>query len=677
MEKKSYFMALIIGVLTYWFMEGFFNLILHINVYIFYKLDTTKLPWLIFCVAILLGELIFFLLIDIQGSLKLRLSLYLAVGARILIQFYFFEALLFLFEMIFFITILFLFIEIFKLYRSVEYFNSYETLLLGFIIGITVQLSLNIALYSSSLTTDMLKIPITFACSGILVYFSFTLSKDLTPKNEQLTTEKKELPSKLPELKMDHFILLGMLAFLATNWIFNPMTLSAYDSINLNRSGIYSFPYYSFTFYALLGVISLCASFVLVRKILSLNDPNRVKIVLIAVSLTFWVLVLAAFLSLSFGPNRPLFAPILLSAIVVAGTFWILLITSVLFHTHSFPRGFKPFVGFFGFLLAFVASIVAVIVVTWSLNLSLLYTIVVVIALSCAMFLHLINDNLIRNITGNKITFPLKLKAYLMLLILLIVIIFSFAAAAQPFRVDEGSDDPLFMTWNIHNAVGVDDKFDIDRIIEEIKEQDPDVVGLNEVDLGAAKTGFVDIASYIAQKLQMYYYFGPAFCNHYGNAIFSKYPIESAEDFNLPYVGSITSTEPRAVIQIKIKIDSKTWTVYQTHLSLSTKDRMKQVDFILDLIKNDDDDSRVVWMGDFNFAPDSDEYKSLNKTTGETLLDTHLILHAEPDLTCCFNENNEPQNRIDFILCSPDLTPQKSKVVCTLASDHCKVLTQF
>ena len=49
------------------------------------------------------------------------------------------------------------------------------------------------------------------------------------------------------------------------------------------------------------------------------------------------------------------------------------------------------------------------------------------------------------------------------------------------------------MIWNIHNAIGDDDIFDMDRIVSEIKENDPDIVGLNEVDLGAIKTLFLRI----------------------------------------------------------------------------------------------------------------------------------------------------------------------------------------
>ncbi len=672
-------MALIVGILLYWFIEGFSNFILHINAYVFSKTDelTEILFWLILTLAILLGELVFFLVGRITDSLKLKLSLGLVVLSRILSQFYIAEALMFLFVAIFFISLLFLFLEIFKWYGSVDYFNNYEVLVLGFIIGVGIQFALIIALYSSNLTTELLKIPITFACAGILIYLFIVRFNDLTAQKARPTVEKKELLSKLPELNYFHFIVLAAFAFIAINWIFNPMILSAYDSINLNRSGainngISIVSYYSFTFYALLGVISLCVSFYLVRKVLSLENPKQIKYILLILNLVFFVLNIVALFSL--GANRPNFAPILLSAINIIGTITIILNLSFLFKSYSLPRGITLYRRFIAFVFTLVVCIVSVIYVTWSLRFSFILTIVVVSAVSSGLFCYQFTNKASLTLTNNKATLRLKLNAYPILLILLVVNGIAFAAAAQPLRVEEGSDDPLFMTWNTHNAIGVDDKFDIDRIVEEIKEQEPDVVGLNEIDLGASKTGFVDLASYIAQKLQMYYYFGPSFCNHYGNAIFSKYPIESAKNMDLPRVKS--NMEPRSVIQIKIKINSKTWTTYQTHLALSPEDRKEQVDFILDLIKNDDDE-RVVWMGDFNFRPDSDEYKLLNKTSGVTLLDTHRILNAEPDLTCCFDENNEPTARIDYILCSPGLSPQKTKVVCSLASDHCAELTQF
>ena len=97
--------------------------------------------------------------------------------------------------------------------------------------------------------------------------------------------------------------------------------------------------------------------------------------------------------------------------------------------------------------------------------------------------------------------------------------------------------------------------------------------------MGALKTGFIDIASYIAYKLNMHFYYGPTFFKHYGNAILSKYPFYSVENIKLPRVIE-EDKEPRAVIKAKFVINSEIWTVYVNHLNTKQYDRLLQVPFI-------------------------------------------------------------------------------------------------
>ena len=73
------------------------------------------------------------------------------------------------------------------------------------------------------------------------------------------------------------------------------------------------------------------------------------------------------------------------------------------------------------------------------------------------------------------------------------------------------------MTWNIHKGVGIDNQYDIDRISSVIKNNNPDIIGLQEVE--------EDIVADIADELDMEYFFGSDFDDDEGNAILSKYPI--------------------------------------------------------------------------------------------------------------------------------------------------------
>ena len=79
-------------------------------------------------------------------------------------------------------------------------------------------------------------------------------------------------------------------------------------------------------------------------------------------------------------------------------------------------------------------------------------------------------------------------------------------------------------------------------------------------------------------------------------------------------------------------------------------------------------------MGDLNFSPDSEAYTELMDNNKVTKIDTYRYLNQDSGFT--FRSHNLFK-RIDYILCSYDLNPTKSKVICTRASDHCAVLTKF
>jgi endonuclease/exonuclease/phosphatase family metal-dependent hydrolase len=267
---------------------------------------------------------------------------------------------------------------------------------------------------------------------------------------------------------------------------------------------------------------------------------------------------------------------------------------------------------------------------------------------------------------------PNKAIGILFLGVFLTNIIVMGAIFAQRQPVPHGSDSPTFMTWNIHNGIGIDDSFDLDRLVQQIDKEEPDVLGLNEVDMGALKTSFVDIGSYFAHHLNMYYYYGYTFYKHYGNILLSKYPILNAKIIELPL--AVESAEPRSMIKATLEINSSQWTVYLTHLSTEQKDREAQVPFIVNKT-NENSFENVIWMGDFNFQPNSDEYNLINNTSSLNFTDTYRSLNSDDGYT--YIEDGSPQRRIDYIMCSPDLTPTQSKVICTVGSDHCAVITTF
>lgn len=108
-------------------------------------------------------------------------------------------------------------------------------------------------------------------------------------------------------------------------------------------------------------------------------------------------------------------------------------------------------------------------------------------------------------------------------------------------------------TYNIQYGVGLDGRFDLDRIVAVIG--DVDIVGLQEVEVGWDRSGNHDIPALLAQKMPDYYLaWGPTidvlkrqgeeFCGpraprrQHGNLILSRFPILSIRNHLLPRYGA-------------------------------------------------------------------------------------------------------------------------------------------
>jgi endonuclease/exonuclease/phosphatase family metal-dependent hydrolase len=84
------------------------------------------------------------------------------------------------------------------------------------------------------------------------------------------------------------------------------------------------------------------------------------------------------------------------------------------------------------------------------------------------------------------------------------------------------------MTYNIHNGIGRDRIYDLRRIEAVIRSEAPDIVALQEVDRGMARSRFDDQARLLGEALGMY----AVHCitlekerGGFGNALLSRFPL--------------------------------------------------------------------------------------------------------------------------------------------------------
>jgi endonuclease/exonuclease/phosphatase family metal-dependent hydrolase len=150
-------------------------------------------------------------------------------------------------------------------------------------------------------------------------------------------------------------------------------------------------------------------------------------------------------------------------------------------------------------------------------------------------------------------------------------------------------------SYNVHRGIGRDRKFIPERILGVIREIDPDVIALQEVEahdsggdmlawLGV-QTGYQAIAGTTLKRHD----------GHYGNGMLSRCPVQSKSLCDLSW----RRREPRGAIAADVECGGRMLRVVATHLGLRPAERREQVERILRLFTWKEDD-RAVLMGDLN-----------------------------------------------------------------------------
>ena len=130
------------------------------------------------------------------------------------------------------------------------------------------------------------------------------------------------------------------------------------------------------------------------------------------------------------------------------------------------------------------------------------------------------------------------------------------------------------LTYNVHSCRGRGGRPDPGRIAEVIASAAPDVIALQELDVGRARTGGVDQAHEIAQHLKMDAHFHPALHveeEKYGDAILTALPSRLIRAGPLPSIG-----EPRGAIWVEIELGDTRVQVVNTHFGLRSRERLVQ-----------------------------------------------------------------------------------------------------
>lgn len=233
------------------------------------------------------------------------------------------------------------------------------------------------------------------------------------------------------------------------------------------------------------------------------------------------------------------------------------------------------------------------------------------------------------------------------------------------------------LTYNVHRCVGRDGRLSPTRIAAAIAEHEPDVVALQELDVGRARTNYANQAALIAEALGMGWFFHPAYQNgdeHYGDALLSRYPMRLFRAAALPTLPDRPRLERRGALWADIEWPGGTAHFLTTHLGLSARERLAQVDALLsaDWLGHPQCNRPLALCGDLNAMPGTRAYRRLRSRLHDPFPWNRWPRGTFP--------SGLPLLRIDHVLLCPSWVVHRVEVPRTrltrVASDHLPLLVE-
>lgn len=236
------------------------------------------------------------------------------------------------------------------------------------------------------------------------------------------------------------------------------------------------------------------------------------------------------------------------------------------------------------------------------------------------------------------------------------------------------------MTYNVHRCVGVDRKLDPGRIAAVIAQARPDIVALQELDVGRRRTGGVDQAHAIAGRLGMAFHFNAALRveeEQYGDAILTSGDLTLVKAGALPGSHAIKGLEPRGALWVDIAIGGQRVQVLNTHLGLVPHEQRAQAralagpDWVGGGLRRDP----LILLGDFNATPHQAVYRTLARVLRDARACTEAK-RASPTFP-----SRLPMLAIDHVFISAGVEVKAVRAVTAplarTASDHLPLVVDF
>ncbi|MFB1480234.1 endonuclease/exonuclease/phosphatase family protein [Corallococcus sp. RDP092CA] len=225
------------------------------------------------------------------------------------------------------------------------------------------------------------------------------------------------------------------------------------------------------------------------------------------------------------------------------------------------------------------------------------------------------------------------------------------------------------MTFNIQSGLR-----GLEQVADVILQERPDVVALQEVDVGSTRAHGEDQVERLSALTGLKYraHFGTTrlYGGAYGIALLSRYPLESLAQYPLP---TPRGAEPRTLAHAVLDVDGREVSVYATHLirrPFNGAARVRQSAFIAQLLSKDARPRLL--MGDLNDDPDSRPVRLLRRQ----LQDVARVTRSDGTGTYPMPLFLKSL-RIDYVMACGAFTPVSTRVLRVGASDHYPVVADL
>lgn len=239
---------------------------------------------------------------------------------------------------------------------------------------------------------------------------------------------------------------------------------------------------------------------------------------------------------------------------------------------------------------------------------------------------------------------------------------------------------PRIVTYNVHRCVGNDRRLDVARVAAVLAALEPDIVALQELDVGRRRTGHADQAHEIARHLAMTHHFHAALEveeERYGDAILTRYPERLVKAGPLPGYDRIRALEPRGALWVEVTIDGRPVQIINTHLGLVPREQQLQAAHLAGpaWLEHPQCQGDMILLGDFNATMSSLVYRTLTRRLQPA---RRLAVRRQPTSTF---PSQLPVLRIDHIFVGGSVQVGDVSApfdpLTRVASDHLPLVMDF